>query len=49
MIPLYEDKYLYPVIQISQAQIKKLEQLVGCEIKTNDDISYCINVLINEC
>lgn len=49
MLTFNEIEYTYPVIQISKAQIKKLEKLVDYEIKINDDISYCIKTLIDNC
>ena len=37
----------YPVIELSKEQIEKLEQLIGFDIDTNDDISDGISVLID--
>lgn len=37
----------YPVIELSKEKIEKLEQLIGFDINTNDDISDCISVLID--
>lgn len=43
-----EEGYTYPVIKLAEAQIKKLEKLTDYKIKTNDDISFCLNILLNE-
>lgn len=44
-----KEEYIKPVIKISKEQIKKLEQLVDYDIETDDDISYCLSVLIDNC
>lgn len=48
MFSFNEEGYTYPVIKLAEAQLKKLEKLTDYKIRTNDDISYCINVLLNE-
>ena len=48
MLSFNEEGYTYPVIKLAEAQIKKLEKLTDYKIKTNDDISFCLNILLNE-
>ena len=48
MLSFDEEGYTYPVIKLAETQLKKLEKLIDYKIRTNDDISYCLNVLLNE-
>lgn len=41
-----KDGFAYPIIRLSKKQIEKLTCF---HIKTNDDISYCVKILIENC
>lgn len=43
-----ENGFTYPVIRLNESQIGKLGKLVDYTIRTNDDISFCITILLNE-
>lgn len=43
-----EKGFTHPVIKLSENQIENLGKLTDYTIRTNDDISFCLTILLNE-